>query len=413
MAWVTETRVFIAATAVALVHALDDAFVNRQPGVDLGQHALAAMLVLAIGIAGILAFPRVRPGLRAAFALVFGVLAVTNGLMHVIQIREQGPANSDVTGVAATLAGIVLIGHALWIPWRHRGEGARTRRRRWINRAIAVVVGALVVYAGLWPTAVAIVQTHKYREAIGEPPPDYEPVTFRSSDDLELSGWYRPSENGAAVIGVHGGGGDRTGSLAHAALLARHGYGVLVYDSRGRGESEGSHNAYGWGWENNVEGALAFVGERGDVEDGRIGALGLSTGADVLIEVAPEHRELKAIVGDGATVRSFADYTAVQGLDVTAPFFWTLITGARVLSGTSPGPLLEDLVPRVSPTPLLLISAGKSLGERKANLHYAEVAREPFELWDLRDVNHTAAIRERAAEYEERVVGFFDRALGR
>ena len=77
----------------------------------------------------------------------------------------------------------------------------------------------------------------------------------------------RASKNGAAVVLVHGGGGDRTGPLAHAALLRRNGYGVLVYDSRGRGESEGTPNAWGWGWEKDVDGALAFLA-RDDVEDG-------------------------------------------------------------------------------------------------------------------------------------------------
>ena len=82
-----------------------------------------------------------------------------------------------------------------------------------------------------------------------------------------------------------------------------------------------------------------------------------------------------------------------------------------MLSGSSPGPALEDLVARVSPTPLLLISAGRFGRERDFNLIYAKPAREPVELWDLRDVNHTAAIRERAQEYERRVVDFFDQAL--
>jgi hypothetical protein len=58
-----EWLVFAGATAVALVHAIDDAFVDRGPGVDLGQHALAGALALTVGVAGILAFPRLRPGL--------------------------------------------------------------------------------------------------------------------------------------------------------------------------------------------------------------------------------------------------------------------------------------------------------------------------------------------------------------
>ena len=89
-----------------------------------------------------------------------------------------------------------------------------------------------------------------------------------------------------------------------------------------------------------------------------------------------------------------------------------MYTAARVLSGSGPGEPLEELVARISPTPLLLIAAGKGVAqERDFNRLYAAAAREPVELWDLPEVHHTAAIRERSREYEERVVGFFDRAL--
>jgi uncharacterized protein len=408
--WGWATLIFRAATALALVHALDDAFVNRQPGVDLDPHALAAAISVAGAAAAAVSFPRLRPGLRAAIALVFGVLAVTNGFMHVIHIAKEGPAHSDLTGVLAAVAGLLLIGLALWIPWRHRGEGARTARRRWINRAIALVLGALLVYAGLYPTAVAIVPTHKYREAIPDTPRGYEAVEFDASDGLRLSGWYASSKNGAAVVLVHGGGGDRTGPLDHGALLRRHGYGVLLYDSRGRGESEGTPNSWGWGWEKDVEGALTFLRGRGDV-DGRIGGLGLSTGADVLIQVAPDDRRLAAVVSDGATAASFDDQIATFGFNAAAPYFWTLLTAGRVYSGSSPGPPLEERVPAVSPTPLFLIAAGGFPTEIDFNRHYSEVAKEPFEYWELAEVGHTAAVRERPREYERRVVGFFDDAL--
>lgn len=89
--------------------------------------------------------------------------------------------------------------------------------------------------------------------------------------------------------------------MAHAQLLARHGYGVLVYDSRGRGESDGSPVGFGWGWTKEVAGALAFLRKRSDVDPERIGGLGLSRGADVLIQVAVEDTGLKAVVADGAT----------------------------------------------------------------------------------------------------------------
>jgi fermentation-respiration switch protein FrsA (DUF1100 family) len=66
----------------------------------------------------------------------------------------------------------------------------------------------------------------------------------------------------------------------------------------------------------------------------------------------------------------------------------------------------------VSPTPLLLIAGGRGIAqERDLNRIYAEAAREPVDLWDLPDVGHTAAVRERAEEYERRVVAFFEDAL--
>jgi hypothetical protein len=411
--WTWETRIFRAATAVALLHALDDAFLGRQPGVGLGQHALAALLALAAGIAAIVSFPRLRPGFRVGLSLLFGVLGFVNGVLHLAHVTKLGAADSDLTGVLAFAAGIVLVGLGIAIPYAHRGEGAPTRPRRWAYRGLAVLAGIVVVYVFLFPVSAAVVVTHKYREAIGDPPGRaYEPVTFEASDGLRLSGWYVPSRNGAAVVLVHGGGGDRTGAVPHARLLARHGYGVLLYDSRGRGESDGSPNALGWRWSRDVAGALAFLAARPDVEPGRIGGLGLSTGADVLLELAGDRRELKAIVADGASAGSFADYRNLVGLDAGAPFYWTMYTAARVLSGSGPGDPLEEAVARISPTPLLLIAAGRGVAqERDFNRLYAEAAREPVELWDLPQVRHTAAIRERSREYEERVVGLFDRAL--
>ena len=136
-----EVLVFTVATAVCLLHSLDDAFLNRQPGVGIGQHVLAAVLSLGIGAGAIYAFPALRPAFRSALALFFGVLATVNGLMHVKHITGQGAAESDVTGVLVMAAGVSLIGLAIAIPWMHRGEGPA--RRRWARRLVAVPLALL------------------------------------------------------------------------------------------------------------------------------------------------------------------------------------------------------------------------------------------------------------------------------
>jgi uncharacterized protein len=399
-----EARVFGLATLVLVVHALDDAFIHRQPGVGVGQHAVAAAIAVCAGVVGAVAFPFLRPGLRAGVAFAFGALGLVNGLLHVVHVVTDGPAASDVTGALAAAAGAVLVGLAIAIPWRHRGKGTVT------SRALAVPFGLLALVVLILPIGIAVIETHKWREPIGAPPDTaYRDVTFRATDGLAITGWYRPSRNGAAVLVVHGGGSDRSGAVNHAEMLARHGYGVLLYDARGRGESEGSPNSYGWDWAKDARGAIVFLGRQGDVESGRIGALGLSTGADILIEVAAESRGIDALVTDGAAAGSFEDGQRLNDFSVETPTAWTMFKAIEVLSGDDPGPALEDLVPRIS-SPVLMISAGSTV-ERDFNVLYERAAHGRVEHWNLPDAHHTDAIHEDRARYERRVATFFDEAL--
>lgn len=405
-----EALIFSAATAVALVHALDDAFVHRQPGVGLGQHALAAAVSLVLGLGAMYAFPSLRPALRSAVALLFGSLAIVNGMLRVKHIADSGAAASDVSGALAAAAGAVLIALAVATPWMHRGEGAAGRRRRWAYRILAVPIGLLAFLYTVVPMGIALTETHKYREPIGSPPSaGYREVAFEAADEVDIAGWYRPTQNGATILVVHGGGGDRTGAVAHAELLVRHGYGVLLHDARGRGESEGVQNAYGWGWPKDVAGAIRFLKTRYEVDPERIGALGLSTGADILIQVAGQGTDLKAVVADGTYAGSFEDTQRIMGPSPITPFAALEFATVGLTSGTTPGPAIEDVMPRVT-SPLLLVAAGQPEHDA-AELYDRAAADGPVDVWYLPDVGHTAAIREAAPEYERRVTAFFDAAL--
>jgi hypothetical protein len=403
-----EHRIFVAAVAVGLVHAVDDAVVNRQPGVEITQH-LVALAVVGIGaLLAVWVFPRVRPGLRSALALTAGVLVGANAALHLLHIAVANLQGSDLTGAFAAVAALVLVALAGYIPFRHRGERPVRVVHRWARRVFVVVIGLLVAQFVLVPVVIGMVQTHKFREHVGDPPnPDFRAVSFRSSDGLRLSGWYLPSRNGAAVVVVSSAGGDRTGSKRHARLLGRSGYGVLTYDARGSGESEGTPNGWGWGWEDDVDGAIDFLQDQPDVTVDVVGGLGLSTGADVLLEVAAHNRDLGAVVADGATARSFADKPP-GALD--APLMWTMFASGRLFSGESPGEPLTEVVSAAAPTPILLVASGSLPGELFLNDRYA-AAGPSTTLWRLPDVSHTNAINQRREEYQRRVIAHFDGAL--
>ena len=406
-----QTAVFAAAIAVAVLHVLDDAFLHREPGVGPGQHLLAVVASLVLGLGAIYAFPYLRPAARSALAVLFGALAIVDGAMHAKHIAAESAAASDVTGVLTLAAGVVLIGLAAAILWLHRGEGDVSGRRRWAYRIAAVPAGLLLALFTIVPIATAITETHKYREHVGAPPSaDYREVAFDASDGVHLSGWYRPTRNGATLLVIHGGGGNRTGAVAHAKLLVRHGYGVLLYDARGRGRSEGQQNAFGWGWTKDIAGAIAFLESRPEVDAQRIGGLGLSTGADALVQAAGQGANLRAVVADGTAAESFEDWRRLQGITAMTPMFAAEFATVRITSGTKSPPPMEDMIKRLT-KPLLLVSAGRAEEFKFAAKYDRAAGSRPVGHWNLPEAGHTAAIRDAAPAYEGRVTAFFDAAL--
>jgi uncharacterized protein len=406
-----EALVFSIAAVVALLHGLDDAFLLPGGGVPLTQHALAASIALVASVLAVVRFPSLRPGIRAAVAFTFGVLAAVNGGRHAFHIvNEGGTTANDVTGALALAAGVVLVGLAAWIPFRHRGEGAAGPVRRWAIRVLVPPAFLLAAAFAFMPIGTAIVDIHSLHRSIGSPPDAaYETVSFTASDDVDLEGWYRPSQNGAAVLMISGGGGNRRSTLRHAEMLVRHGYGVLLYDPRGSGNSEGTVNSYGWGWEKDAAAALDFLAERDDVEPGRVGALGLSTGADIAIDIAARRDDVKAVVADGSAAIGYEDIKAYTDDPLTRVPMWVLFKTIEVIQGRSgPEKSLAEQIAR-SHAPNLLISAGKP--EKEWGELYDKAGGARSQLWYLPAASHTAALKQYPEAYERRVISFLDTNL--
>ena len=239
-----ERTVFRIALAVVAVHVVDDTLVQPPSGTPATDHLVSAAVPVALLALLAWAYPRLSGFARGAMALALGPIAIVTGVEAAYYSNAVGPSGDDFTGLLALVAGVVLLGLGAVTLWRtRRTEGTLLWR---YPRRVLVAAGALFAFQLLMlPLGVAYVTTHTARAVV----PDnelgvaYENVSFKTSDGLRLEGWYVPSRNGAAVISFPG----RKGPQRQARMLARHGYGVLLFDRRGEGASDGEPNSYGCG----------------------------------------------------------------------------------------------------------------------------------------------------------------------
>ena len=405
-------KLFLLGVAVIALHVLDDNFIQPQPGTAPGDHLVSGLVPLALLGLAAWAFPRLRGAWQGALSLAFGLLGIAAGSEGFYYAREVGASGDDFTGLLCLPAGVLLLGLGAVTLWRtRRTEGSLWWRypRRGLIAAAAIVPVALVAMVGYGYGTVHTARAVVPADRLGVP---HEDVTFETGDGLELEGWYIPSRNGAAVIAFPG----RNGSQKQARMLARHGYGVLLFDRRGEGRSEGRPNAWGWGGDADAKAAIEYLRRRPDVDPDRIGGIGLSVGGEMLIETAAETGELKAVVSDGAGARSYNEDKDLdeRGLSKVLGTLMSVTKTASVavFSNTAPPAGLKDLSADVD-QPLLLIAAPNSGHGEELNRHYARAAGDNATLWEIPEARHVGGIDARPEEYERRVVSFFDEALAR
>ena len=408
----TETIVARVAIGLIALHVVDDNFLQPEPGTSAADHLVSGLVPLAVLGLAAWAYPRLRAGFRAVIALTLGLFGVVAGIEGVYYATKGGPSGDDFTGLLAIPAGLVLFGLGIVTLWRSRRTDD-SRWRRYLRRTLLFLAGIVAVYLVMFPLSFSYVVTHTARGVV--PPAElgtgYEEVSFTTSDGLTLEGWYIPSKNRAAVIAFPG----RKGSQRPARMLARHGYGVLLFDRRGEGESDGDPNIFGWKGERDVHAAVEYLQQRPDVDATRIGGIGLSVGGEMMIEAAAESDGLKAVVSEGAGIRSMRESLAIPGMRkrIEGSLVHAVVTPAiAVFSNGMPPPSLEDLAADIAPTPVFFIYAVPGQGgEAELTEVFHEAAREPKQIWRVPGAEHTGGVEAQPAEYERRVIAFFDDAL--
>jgi len=405
----TEAGLARIGLGLVALHVVDDNWLQPNPGTSAGDHLFAGLVPLVLAVVAIVLYPRLRAGARASVALFGGFVGILVGTEAVHYTRAAGPSGDDFTGLLALPAGLLLLGIGAWTLWRSR---RRDDARWWrYSRRLLLTGGVFVLaYVVLMPLALGYVVTHASRAFVPAPQlgAAYEDVEFTTSDGLTLKGWYIASRNGAAVIDFPG----RKSTQERARFLADHGYGVLLFDRRGEGESEGDPNLLGWQGERDIHAAVTYLRSRPDVDPQRIGGIGLSVGGEMMIEAAAESKALKAIVSEGASGRSVRDIAANPGSRWDEYVGTGVITAATALFTDNVPPAdLQSLVPKIRGAVFFIYGERGQPTEEPANAAFYAAARGPKEIWEVPGSTHMGGTKAQPLEYERRVVAFFDRYL--
>ncbi|MFZ6027735.1 MAG: alpha/beta hydrolase [Chloroflexota bacterium] len=276
------------------------------------------------------------------------------------------------------------------------------------NLALSLALIALTPFLSwvyLHPAAYPLVDLNA-----GDAPSDYgiayRDVTLTTSDGITLSAWYTPSQNGAVLVLAQGYQETRLTELH--ARFAGHGYGVVSFDYRARGQSGGQLCTLGYHEALDVIAALEFARSQPGVR--HVGAWGYSMGAATVIRAAALHPGLEAIAVDSA----FATLEDLLNTEIVIPFMrpWFRLamewqTGLRMDMGR---PI--DQIGAISPRPVFIMGGGSDwtvLPDTAQRLY--DAAGEPRKLWLEPAAGHNGACHTNLDRCEQKMINFFDSAL--
>jgi pimeloyl-ACP methyl ester carboxylesterase len=403
-----HTLIVKAALVVVAVHLVGSALFFMDANIA-ERLVWAGIVGLAFGVV-VYNYGSLSRPVRGSICLGVGLSALVVGAtIHVARVIQVGVTTGDPTGLAMLVAGLVLTvaGLVTLVRIVHA----------WWRRLLLIPAGVVFAFFVIFPVGLAVFATNVARVPCCDTTPAdhgfaYEDVTFTSAAGHELSAWYIPTQNGAVVIMGHGAGKNRETAMPEARVLARNGYGVLLVDLEGFGDSEGRANAFGWTGARGVHAAIDYLRTRPDVDPERIGGLGLSMGGEVLLQAAGESPLLKAVVSEGGTGRTTADFGEIDDgwFQPIVPFHKVVGATMRLISGEATPPPLKEMVQQIGPRRVLLIAG--NIGEEKELMGlYLEVGGPSFEMWTIPEPKHVGAYDLHPEEYEERVIAFLDGAL--
>jgi uncharacterized protein len=286
-------------------------------------------------------------------------------------------------------------------------------KRKLILASVVMILLTLVVAPWLAGSSL----TSPAPQTVGSLPADLagSSIQFQSESGATIHGWFIPGTAGAgAIVLMHGVRANRLSMLDRARFLSRTGYSVLLFDFQAHGESTGAHITFGYQESKDAQAAIGFIRQRLPGE--KIGILGVSMGGAAALLASPA-LNVDAIVLEMVypTIDQAVSNRLTMRLGGWAAWLGPLLTWQlRPRIGIHSGALRPiDHVGQIKAAKLFIAGADDQHTTITESQQMYDAASEPKELWIVNGAKHVDLYPIRKAEYEEHVLGFFQRYLRR
>lgn len=286
-----------------------------------------------------------------------------------------------------------------------------------VKIALRILSIAVILYIGLSILGAILMMEIPCLPVNGSPASvglAYSDVSFPTRDDhITLKGWYLPGQGDSAILIVHGGFQNRidydVDTLGLARELVKRGYNVLLFDLRGRGESEGRGLSLS-NIERDIGSAVDYLNSRGYPTES-IGIIGFCSGAASSAIFASEEA-IGALVLDGcfASVRGMVTRQATSRripkflLDLFIP---GLSFTVKTFYGYEPVDPV-NVIPNVTCPMLFIHEEYDNLISLEETYQLFKASKNPAnEVWEVSATEHSQAYKMYPAQYVDRVDYFF------
>jgi len=236
----------------------------------------------------------------------------------------------------------------------------------------------------------------------------YEEITLTTSDNINLKAWFIPNNKSkSAIIVCHGYPFDKGNVLGFAPFLHKH-HSLLFFDFRAMGESGGKYTTAGYKEVGDLRAAIKHLKSR-NIKN--IGAIGFSLGAATILMTSSD--DIKAIVADSsyANLNLMIDALYRQFFLLKYPFTITTKLLAKLFLKIDTSKVSPENTIKNTTAQVLLIHGEKDSQIPLENSQRLHNSNPKTELWIVEDADHGQAHAIKTAEYEKRVLDFFDKHL--